>query len=156
LSDQVIRYDTKEQYIEHKNHLRSLATGQLTEFPNWGEDPDAYWEVYYKRMEEDPEQVFEMWTLLVDEEINEDGSLEHQQVRYETLRYKNRAEAQMSQETVFISIGDGRGIPVSAEFKSRRQAERMRRLLMLGEPGYYYDILHRAATEVVDTGAKAP
>jgi hypothetical protein len=151
LSDQVIRYDTKEQYIEHKNHLRSLATGQLTEFPNWGEDPDGYWEVYHKRMKEDPEQVFEMWTLLVDEEINEDGSLEHQQVYYETLRYKNRVEAQKSQEIVFISIDATPGVPVSAEFRSRRQAERMRRLLMLGEPGYYYDILHRTESEVVDT-----
>jgi hypothetical protein len=156
LSDQVIRYDTKEQYIEHKNYLRSLATGQLTEFPNWGEDPDGYWKVYYERMKEDPEQVFEMWTLLEDEEINEDGSLERQQVRYETLRYKNKVEAQKSQETVFISIDVNPGIPVSSEFKSRRQAERMRRLLMHGEPGYYYDILHRVVTEVVDTGAKAP
>jgi hypothetical protein len=156
LSDQVIRYDTKQQYIEHKNHLRSIATGELTEFPNWGDDPEAYWEVYYERMEADPDQIFEMWTLLVDEEISDDGSLGSQQVRYETLRYENKAEAQKSQERVFIDTGVSPGVPVSAEFKSRRQAERMRRLLRQGEPGYYYDILHRTAVEVVDTGAKEP
>jgi hypothetical protein len=156
LTDQVIRYDTKEQYIEHKNHLRALATGKHVGFPSWGDDPDAYWEEYYKRMAEDADQIFEMWTLLEDEKINEDGSLDHQQVHYETLRYENRAEATKSQELVFLATQPDPGVPVSAEFKSRRQAERMRSLLMKGEPGYYYDIKHKTECATVETGAKAP
>ncbi len=157
MSDQVIRYDSKERYIEHKNHLRYMATGELMDFPDWGEDPDAYWEVYYERMEADPELVFEMWTLLVDEEINEDGSRERQDVRYETLLYKNKDEAQKSQEVVFLGTEVDPGVPVSAEYKSLRQAERMRSFLMKGDPGrYYYNIKHRTACEVVETGAEAP
>ena len=156
MSDQVIRYDSKEQYIEHKNHLRSLATGELVDFPNWGEDPDAYWEVWHKRMKENPEQMFEMWTLLVDETINDDGSLDRQEVAYETMRYKDQSECLASRHAVTIGALPDPGVPCSAEFGSRRLAERMRSLLMKGEPGYYYDILHRTECEVVETGAKAP
>jgi hypothetical protein len=46
---------------------------------------------------------------------------------------------------------------VSTEFKTTEQAERMRALLMKGEPGYYYDIKHRAGVAVIDretTGAE--
>ncbi len=155
MSDQVIRYDTKEQYIEFTNHLRSFATGEVVDFPNWGEDPDAYWDIYYERMEQNPDQVFEMWTILEDEDINDDGSLERQHVRYETLQYADKDEARKSGEAVFLATNPDPGVPCSAEFKSRRQAERMRSLLMKGEPGYYYYIKHRTGVEVVERGAKA-
>ncbi len=126
------------------------------DFPDWGEDPDAYWKVYYERMEENPDQVFEMWTLLDGEDINDDGSLERQHVHYETLRYENRYEATKSGETVFLGTKVDPGVPASREFNSRRGAERMRRLLMQGEPGYYYDIKHRTVVEVVESEAKVP
>jgi hypothetical protein len=155
MSDQVIRYDSKDQYIEYKNHLRDMATGDVIEFPDWGEDPDAYWKLYYERMEENPEQIFEMWTLLEDEKINEDGSLDRQIVRYETLWYENRDEVMKSAYVVQADAVPDPGVPVSAEFKSRRAAERMRSLLMKGEPGHFYDIKHRTKVATVESG-KAP
>ena len=156
MSDQVIRYDSKEQYIEYKNHLRQMATGKRMGFPDWGEDRDAYWKEYYERMEENPEQVFEMWVLLDDEQIDDNGSLVKQHVHYETLRYENKEEAKKSQEKVFLGTNVDPGVPCSAEFKSLRQAERMRGLLMHGEPRYYYDIKHRTAVAVVNGEAKVP
>jgi hypothetical protein len=156
LSDQVFRYDSKEQYIEFKNHLRQLATGELVDFPDWGKDPKEYWKVFYERMEKDPDQVFEMWTLLEDEDINEDGSLERQHVRYETLRYENKEEARKSQEIVFLGTQVDPGVPVSNDFTSLRQAERMRSLLMKGEPGYYYAIKHKTACDVIDSPVNVP
>lgn len=157
MSDQVIRYDTKDQYIEFTNHLRDFATGEVMDFPDWKEDPDAYWKLYYERMGENQEQVFEMWTILDDEEIDpETGALECQKVHYETLWYENRDEARRSGERVFLATKLDPGVPCSAEFKSRRQAERMRGLLMHGEPGYYYHIKHRTAVAVVETGAVTP
>jgi hypothetical protein len=133
-----------------------MALGEIMEFPDWKEDPDAYWDIYYERMDQNPDQVFEMWTLLLDEKINDDGSLESQDVCYETLQYADRDEARKSQERVFLDISQDPGVPCSAEFKSRRQAERMRSLLMKGEPGYYYNIKHRTECEVIETDAEAP
>jgi hypothetical protein len=158
LSDQVIRYDSKEQYIEYTNHMRDLCKGELQEdFPDWGEDgPDAYWKVWYERMEADPEQILEMWTLLVDEDINEDGSLERQHVRYETVRYPNREACLASRYFVDQNRLPDPGVPVSNEFTSLRQAERMRRLLMQGEPGYYYTIKHKTACDVIDSPVNVP
>jgi hypothetical protein len=158
VSDQVIRYATEEEYIEYTNHRRYLATGKVVKFPDWKKDPDAYWKHYYDEMAKHHACVFEMWTILHKEQINRDtGALISQHCTYDTLAYDSIEEGRVSRKLVKDREQDDPGFPVSAEFKSSEEAERMRALLMKGEPGYYYDIKHRTGVAVIDrekTGAE--
>jgi hypothetical protein len=154
----VIRYATEEEYIEYTNHRRYLSTGKVVKFPDWNTDPDAYWKAHDDYMIKHPIAVLEMWTILHKEQIDyTTGALLSQHCTYDTLAYDNIEEGRVSRKLVKDKEWSDPGVPVSAEFKSPEEAERMRALLMKGEPGYYYDIKHRIGVATIDrekTGAE--
>lgn len=151
MSNQVIRYETEQDYIEYTNHRRYLATGELMAFPDWGKDPEAYWKHYDKELQRKPNAVFEMWTILHKEHIDpETGKLITQDCTYDTLGYQDIEEGRASRKIVKEGERPDPGVPVSVEFKDIEEAERTRALLMQGEPGYYYAIKHRVGIAVVD------
>jgi hypothetical protein len=154
----VIRYATEEEYIEYTNHRRYLSTGKVVKFPDWNTDPDAYWKAHDDYMIKHPIAVLEMWTILHKEQIDyTTGALLSQHCTYDTLAYDSIEEGRVSRKLVKDREQDDPGFPVSAEFKSSEEAERMRALLMKGEPGYYYDIKHRIGVATIDretTGAE--
>jgi hypothetical protein len=154
----VIRYTTEEEYIEYTNHRRYLSTGRLVNFPEWGKETDAYWKAHDDYMIKHPTAVLEMWTILHKEQINRDtGALISQHCTYDTLAYENIDVGRESRKLVKDREWSDPGVPVSTEFKTTEQAERMRALLMKGEPGYYYDIKHRIGVATIDretTGAE--
>ncbi len=156
MSDQVIRYETEEEYLEYTNHRRYLATGMVVKFPHPYEAPEAYWAAFDKARAEHPDAVFESWTILHKEHIcSKTGKLLKQDCTYDTLRYDTIEEGQVSRKFVREGELSDPGVPVSVEFNTTEAAERVRALLMQGEPGYYYDIKHRAGVAVVEDG-KAP
>jgi hypothetical protein len=147
----LIRYETEQQYIEYTNHRRYLATGEAMKFPNPQTDPDNYWAHYYKEKARRPGAVFETWTILLREIISpETGAVVRQDCSYDTLMYASIDDARTSRDKVRDEEHPDPGVPVSAKFDTPKEAERLRALLMQGEPGYYYDIKHLTSVAVID------
>ncbi len=59
----------------------------------------------------------------------------------QVFRYNNKAE--------YLGT-EVRGTPVSAKFKTWKEAERVRDLLREGEPRFYYNICHAAGVCVIE------
>jgi hypothetical protein len=142
MSDQVIRYATEQEFLDYNNHRIALSTGTRVEFPDPEKEADEYWRVYYEQKGKYPHVIFETWTFLDSEEI-EKGALVRQHCHYITMRYDDLDHARASQKEIKEKTWDDPGFPVSAEFEKIEDAEKVRFLLMEGEPGYYYDIKHR-------------
>ena len=153
LSDQVIRYATEQEYLDYTNHRIALSTGTQLVFPDPQKDPDEYWKAYYEQRGINPHIILETWTFL-ESEVIEKGVQVSQNVHYITFRYDDLEHARASQKQALAKEWPDPGIPVSAEFKTIEEAERMRAILMEGEPGYYYDIKHRTGVAIID--GKAP
>jgi hypothetical protein len=143
VSDQVIRYATEQEYIEYTNHRLAFSTGtEMKGFPDPKADPDEYWRQYYEQRGTNPNIIMETWTVLESEEI-EKGALVRQNCHFVTMRYDDIEHARASRKQSLKQEREDPGVPVSAEFGKIQDAEKMRFLLMEGEPGYYYDIKHR-------------
>jgi hypothetical protein len=150
MSDQVIRYETEEEYIKYTNHRRYLATGTLVSFPDWDKDPEAYWNTHDAYIQKHPLAVLEMWTLLHKEHIDPStGELLSQDCSYDTLAYETLDIGRTSRQLVRDKEQPDPGVPVSIEFDSIEEAQRMRAYLSQGEPEHYYDIKHRTGVAVV-------
>ncbi|KKN92452.1 hypothetical protein LCGC14_0209430 [marine sediment metagenome] len=155
MSDQVVRYETEEEYIEYTNHRRWLATGTLVSFPDWAKDPDAYWNAHAAYIQKHPTAVLEMWTLLHKEHIDPGtGELLSQDCSYTTLAYENLEIGKVSRQLVRDNELSDPGTPVSIEFSDIKEAQKMRAFLMQGTPGYYYDIKHRVGVAIIDRETK--
>ncbi len=151
MSDQVIRYETEQEYLDYINHRRYLATGTLIKFPDPFKEYDAYWAAFDDYRAKHPDAVLENWTILHKQQIDIlTGALIGEDCTYDTLVYENLAEGQASRKRAREEERPDPGVPVSVEFKDLSEAERMRALLMQGEPGYYYDIKHRTQIAVID------
>ncbi len=154
MSDQVIRYETEQQYIEYTNHRRWLATGTLVSFPDWAKDPDAYWNAHDAYIQKHPTAVLEMWTILHKEHIDPTtGELLSQDCSYTTLAYENLEIGRDSRQFVRDKEQPDPGTPASPEFNTIEEAQKARALLMQGVSGYY-DIKHRSGVVVVDREIK--
>jgi len=121
----------------------------MKDFPDPKSDPDEYWRQYYAQKHANPHIILETWTILESEEI-EKGVQVRQHCHFVTVRYDDIEHARASRKQSIARTLPDPGIPVSAEFKNIEEAERMRFLLMEGEPGYYYDIKHRTGVAVVE------
>jgi hypothetical protein len=141
MSDQVVRYDNEQQYLDFKNQEASLSRGTVMNLPSWEDDPDAYWEAFYSHKRAHPEQMFSWQTVLLGEEIV-NGVLERQHVKLNTLMFENTAAYRANREYIKVARLPDPCMPVSAKFDRKQDAERMRSLLLQGEPGYYYGIRH--------------
>ena len=152
MSNHVIRYDSEQEYLDFKNHLRYLATGKhLTDFPDFEKDgPKAYWDAYNKLLDQHPVAVIECWTILDSEDINPlTGKRERQNCHYDVLFYETRAESVASQARVNSLQRSTPGVVVSGDFKTLEEAERCRASWMAGHAGGYYDIGHKTACALV-------
>ena len=148
VTDQVIRYATEQEYLDYTNHRIALSSGTRVDFPDPEKETDEYWKVYYEQKGIYPNAIFETWTFLDSEEI-EKGALVRQHCHYITMRYDDLEHARASQKQSQKNEWPDPGFPVSAEFKEAGEAEKIRALLLEGEPGYYYDIQHKTAVAAI-------
>ena len=149
MSDQVIRYENERQYLAFKNQRVTLTGGKVLDLPDWGKDPDSYWEAYYEYRHANPEQFLEYRLFLLGEDIK-DGVLVQQHVKCDTVAHESVAAFRANTTRINENLTDP-GVPVSVKFKDKQDAERMRGLLLLGEPGYYYGIKHFTAVAVIES-----
>ncbi len=141
MPDQVIRYETEQQYLDFTNQRANGIGGTVARFPSFGNNPDAYWRAYYDYMRDHPDGVLTTVTILLSEEI-EHGALVRQHVEYKTVSFETLDGANLNNDIINMHMEPDPGKPVSAKFKTVQEAENMRRLLLQGEPGYYYAIKH--------------
>jgi hypothetical protein len=123
----------------------------MKNFPDPKAEPDEYWRQYYEQKAINPHIILETWTVLESEEI-EKGALVRQHCHYITMRYDDIEHARDSRALCLGKEQPDPAVPVSAKFKTIKEAERMRFLLMEGEPGYYYDIKHLTGVAVIEQG----
>jgi hypothetical protein len=141
MPDQVTRYETEQQYIDFKNQRANLTGGKVEYLPSFGDNPDAYWRAHHDYMRDHPEAVLRTLTVLLWEEI-EMGALVRQHVEYKTISFESLERSRLNDTFISDHMDPDPGVPVSAKFKTRQEAENMRHLLLQGEPGYYYGIRH--------------
>lgn len=149
MPDQVIRYESEQQYLDFKNQHAHLSGGRLMGLPSWEDDPDSYWESFYAYKHAHSEQMFSWQTILIREQII-DGVLERQRIKYHTLMFENAEAYRANREHISANIQPDPGTPVSAKFETKAEAEKMRHLLLHGEPGYYYGIKHFTRVCVIE------
>lgn len=157
MGEKVIRYESEQQYLDYTNHRRYLATGKDMKFPNPQTDPDAYWTMYYREKDKNPEVMLETWTILIREVVDkETGKTLRQDCTYVTLGYKNRDEALASREKVREEEQPDPG-KVIATFNTREDAELFRALAFKQrDEGQFYDIRHTTTVKVIDTNIEVP
>jgi len=153
MPDQVIRYDSEQQYLDFKNQRTLLSTGKVLGLPSWEDEPDAYWKAYYAYKKEPPGCILAFQTTLLSEVI-EDGVLQSQHVEYTTLAWDTASACRLNRNYISANTKPDPGTPVSAKFESKKDAERMRHLLLQGEPGYYYGIKHFTHVAIITLGDK--
>ena len=151
MSDQVIRYATEQEYLDYTNHRIALSTGTQLVFPDPQKDPDEYWKAYYEQRGINPHIILETWTFLESEEI-EKGALVRQHCHYVTVRYDDIEHAKASREQSLKKEQPDPGAAVSIMFETLEEAERMRAIMLEGEPGYYYDIKHETQVAIITQG----
>jgi len=144
----VIRYETEQQYLDFKNQRSTLSRGTVMGLPSWKDDPDAHWEAFYKHKHAHPEQMFSWQTILLSEQII-DGVCESQHCEFKTVMFEDADAYHSNREYVNANMKPDPGLPVSAEFETKAEAEKMRALLLQGEPGYYYGISHRTRVAII-------
>ena len=141
MPDQVIRYDTKTKYLEFKNQRAVLTGGQIMNFPSWESEPDDYWEAHYAYLRQHPDAILMPRTLLIDETVRH-GKTVDQRCQFDTIMFKDNYDYTANEDFLRDTIVPDPGVPVSALFKTKSEAEKMRAVLLEGDADYYYDIRH--------------
>ncbi len=148
MSDQVIRYENERTYLDYSNRRETLCRGKSIGLPDWGRDPDAYWDAYYHYKQAHPGCHIRMCTWLLCEQI-EAGKLIRQRTEYENVVFDSDDDLRVGQAYVKKHMPTDPGVAVSTEFKTLQEAENMRHLLLQGEPGYYYALKHRTRVAII-------
>jgi len=155
VSDQVIRYETEQAYLDYTNHRRYLATGERVLTPDWGSNPDAYWNAHDAYTAAHPGAVQEMWTILLKEHRDPDsGKITRQDVEYHTLAYPTIEEGRASRKLVSEKEWEDPG-KVIATFDSEEDAQKYIAEVLKQGVGYYYSIRHRTGVAVIDREIKS-
>ncbi|KKL56490.1 hypothetical protein LCGC14_2244930, partial [marine sediment metagenome] len=95
MSDQVIRYETEEEFLNYRNQRDALCQGKPIGLPDWGKDPDAYWKAYYEYKHAHPGRHIRIRTWLLKEQIKK-GQLIRQHCEYENVVFNTVDEMRAS------------------------------------------------------------